>query len=824
MFLLPPVVTTAIRCPGRVVGAYGRQENPRKAYIAPVSICWRRTGGLRVRKSILSALVVLAMLTCLIPASAGTISEGHTWGLQNSDAAYAIDTDGMGNVYMAGVTNDGFSNLGFVAKFNRLGQLVWDRTLGAEGGVEIYDLAVDDSGNAYVCGVAWDSAYGMPVGHVTKLSADGELLYDRLMEGFTGPWEIELDSRGFVVAGDWNWCTGLAAFTSDGTLRWSVNSDYSVWGLVYGLAVDASDNVIIIMDRDSPQYEVGFAMFNSNGNLIKQTSYQSPTPQEYSWDVAVGADGNIYGLGWSISEELLFLLKLSPTLDFIWGEKVGNPLSYQECWKIVAQPDGTICAVGRASNATDGTSGPALFRFASSGALVEASYYPTLLDFRDATALPLGGILIAGSSNGPVDLTPLALPGVFVTTVSNMMAADSVNYMATTLSYHSGLLTVGDPVATVDSYDPSLSDQAWFGYVDAVVSQFPVEISFRQSNANPNRVTLRGSATGGDRPYTYAWQFGDGSTSTGQRVTHEYASSGVFHVTLIAQDSVGAVGFATVDVVVPGPPVIGEMYSTPSPPLMNHETTFFVDAYDPDGGALAGFYWEFGDGSSSSTYTGVTSHVYTSAGLFDLGVTVTDDEGAISSYVWIIEVTEFNNQPWATFSVTPPSGNVSTMFTVNSSGCYDFEDPVSSLMVRWDWEADGYWDTNWTTDKVAYHMYSASKTYTIRLEVLDTGGLRNNTTRQVSVTSDGTTAFLYETFDSYDSLDPGWSFWNYAGVDYNHFEIQYGTLYATNAPGWDAHDEWNAYANWTRLAEYNGGLSISFSISPPTDTDYQGRV
>jgi parallel beta-helix repeat protein len=94
-----------------------------------------------------------------------------------------------------------------------------------------------------------------------------------------------------------------------------------------------------------------------------------------------------------------------------------------------------------------------------------------------------------------------------------------------------------------------------------------------------------------------------------------------------------------------------------------------------------------------------------------------------------------NDPPEANFTVKPASGVLSKKFTVNASTSVDLEDPTSALAVRWDWEDDGTWDTLWSTTKTGQHQYASPGTYNIRLQVMDTGGLTNETTRQVTVTA-----------------------------------------------------------------------------------------
>jgi ABC-type transport system substrate-binding protein len=93
-----------------------------------------------------------------------------------------------------------------------------------------------------------------------------------------------------------------------------------------------------------------------------------------------------------------------------------------------------------------------------------------------------------------------------------------------------------------------------------------------------------------------------------------------------------------------------------------------------------------------------------------------------------------NTPPNATFVVTPDTGTLDTVFSFDASGVTDAEDPAADLMVRWDWEDDGTYDTGWSTEKTATHQYDTLGTYTIRMEVADTGGMANSTTRSVEVT------------------------------------------------------------------------------------------
>lgn len=81
-----------------------------------------------------------------------------------------------------------------------------------------------------------------------------------------------------------------------------------------------------------------------------------------------------------------------------------------------------------------------------------------------------------------------------------------------------------------------------------------------------------------------------------------------------------------------------------------------------------------------------------------------------------------NTAPNAAAAATPSSGVPSTAFAFNASASTDAQDPSSALEVRWDWNADGVWDSNWSSSKSATHSFQSPGTYVVGLEVRDTEG------------------------------------------------------------------------------------------------------
>lgn len=98
-----------------------------------------------------------------------------------------------------------------------------------------------------------------------------------------------------------------------------------------------------------------------------------------------------------------------------------------------------------------------------------------------------------------------------------------------------------------------------------------------------------------------------------------------------------------------------------------------------------------------------------------------------------VDIKEENSAPIALFNVTPDSGDINTIFFFDGSHSSDNEDPDSSLQFRWDWEDDGQWDTEYLKQDTISHRYSQSGNYSVRLEVMDSGGLTDTVSKSLIV-------------------------------------------------------------------------------------------
>jgi len=180
--------------------------------------------------------------------------------------------------------------------------------------------------------------------------------------------------------------------------------------------------------------------------------------------------------------------------------------------------------------------------------------------------------------------------------------------------------------------------------------------------------------------------------------------------------------------------------------------------------------WDYeSDGTFDTDYSlnKVSYHIFPVPGSYQVTLEVRDPEGLTDRYSLNVDVNISSSAPIAHFEVSPQNGRISTLFLFDASGCYDVQDPINTLQVRWDFNGDGEWDTPWSTFKSQSYFFRNPGNYITKLEVLDTEGLTGSTSRLIKVENvnikptavfkvdpqKGTTETLF-TFDASGSTDP----------------------------------------------------------------------
>ncbi len=128
---------------------------------------------------------------------------------------------------------------------------------------------------------------------------------------------------------------------------------------------------------------------------------------------------------------------------------------------------------------------------------------------------------------------------------------------------------------------------------------------------------------------SYAWDFGDGTTSTLQNPVHTYAAVGTYTAKVTVTDSANFTDSKTVTIKV--------IAGLPTARFTTDDVVGFVGlplafsavlSTDPEN-RIASYTWNFGDGSPAGEGQQI-SRTYTSAGSFTVKLTVTDADGLIA--------------------------------------------------------------------------------------------------------------------------------------------------------------------------------------------------
>ena len=271
--------------------------------------------------------------------------------------------------------------------------------------------------------------------------------------------------------------------------------------------------------------------------------------------------------------------------------------------------------------------------------------------------------------------------------------------------------------------------------------------------------------------------------STNKIANHQYPVTGTYTVRLEVRDTEGLSDFASLDVEVTqggggSPPTA---IFTILPAIGTTSTVFDFDASesydneDPQNMLQVRWDWE-DDGVWDTDYSlnKLISHQYSLENTYSIRMEVKDTDGETSFVVHdlIVSNSGANTAPTAIFYYSPASGNTYTVFYFNASQSFDYEDPTDELLIRWDWENDGVWDTQFSTTKIELHQFWVEDIYTVKLEVRDTEGLSGYATLDVSVSNVGSntppiasfsvdptngttsTIFNFDASASYDNEDP----------------------------------------------------------------------
>ncbi|MEM9548083.1 MAG: PKD domain-containing protein [Bacteroidota bacterium] len=222
---------------------------------------------------------------------------------------------------------------------------------------------------------------------------------------------------------------------------------------------------------------------------------------------------------------------------------------------------------------------------------------------------------------------------------------------------------------------------------------------------NGDEVTFTNFTEGAD---TYSWDFGDGNSSTEENPVHTYANDGDFEVVLTVTNECGENNVSSTVSISLAPIASFDAVQEPT-----DCATFVIDFQNTSTNNPDSFEWVFEGGDPVTSTEENPSVTYTSAGEFDVTLTVTNANGSNTI-----------NMPDYVIAFDEPI----SAFTYSEDGLMvTFVDgSLDADVYSWD-----FGDGNMSSEVNPVHEYAAEGIYTVILEVTNQCG-SNITTQTIN--------------------------------------------------------------------------------------------
>jgi PKD repeat protein len=179
----------------------------------------------------------------------------------------------------------------------------------------------------------------------------------------------------------------------------------------------------------------------------------------------------------------------------------------------------------------------------------------------------------------------------------------------------------------------------------------------------PATFEFEANVTGGTEPYTYSWDFGDGSVEIDvddETMEHTFDIAGTYNVDLTVIDSTGRNVSDSISITVEEPPPLTAVEIIPSDTEGIAPATFEFEANVTGGTEPYTYSWDFGDGSVEIDVDDETmEHTFDIAGTYNVDLTVIDSTGQSASDSILITVEPPPTPP----ASTPPASTTGPTFS-----------------------------------------------------------------------------------------------------------------------------------------------------------------
>lgn len=275
----------------------------------------------------------------------------------------------------------------------------------------------------------------------------------------------------------------------------------------------------------------------------------------------------------------------------------------------------------------------------------------------------------------------------------------------------------GGCVATLTSQAFITAVPTCWAYIDIDLGQDSLQFVFSAPYADIDS---------SNNAISYAWDFGDGSTSTEAQPTHTFAQEGFYVVSVLVSGENGCTATAQFPFSTdyqPAPDCYAYLKS-----WQQDSTTFQFFAYGynvhfpyNDSTAILSYHWEFGDSTSSDVANPI--HQYAAQGIYNVCLTIVSADSCVAEtcsvvFAYNCPIDTFYYGCQAMFGAFPYYGNDS-IFVIDPTLGYDpltfvFYDYSFGGVTSWNWD---FGDGSTSQEQNPVHTYAQEGTYTVTLHI-----------------------------------------------------------------------------------------------------------
>jgi len=580
----------------------------------------------------------------------GNLILQEVWGTAQTELGGVLPTPDGG--YFVSLTSETAPFQ--LIKLNSSFASVWQKQYGSGG--EGLDAAVILQDNSFLIEGSTTQISGSTVTFVNtliKTDSSGNIVWQKEFSSsnpITTPFGPLADgsfiSVGTIASGSppTNADILVVKLDSSGNITWQKSyggpaEDFAV------MALPASGGYLIpgaTTSFGAGQTDVWLLQLDGSGNLVKQETIGG-AGNDLAIFIQAVTGGYLFSGSTSSSRAggtdgwLVFLdSNLNVTSSKTYGGSGNETLS--------AIPDsaGGFLLVGSTTSFGGGGTNSWIIKTDASGTPIwQNAYGGTGIESLFPTRLSSGGLMLSGSttswgagntdmfaalldSNGQLAGCPFIHPtSVTPENFSPTVTTTNVTPVTTTITETNGTLTASTTSQSPITTDATVTD------ICATSSGLTATASANTtSGPPPYSVNFTGSASGGTPPYTYDWNFGDGSAqSSQQNPTHVYTSTGSFTVIFKVTDATSATATDShlVINVTSGTCTLTCQASVPSTGTVGVAVGFTSSASASNCGGSVSYLWTFGDGGTSTAQN--PSHTYSAGNTYSWTLVVTSGTG-----------------------------------------------------------------------------------------------------------------------------------------------------------------------------------------------------